>query len=158
MGCIRQHPSCREVVEMQLLSKVHFSIHLCFILLTVKRTHICFSFFIFCFFFFSRFSGALGGHVSAMGNEVSHGCLSFILGLHVHAQETIFFPHAKSAEFVISKKKNKTKTQLVVSDWVSRSACLCWAQIPGSSALSLYTLVGITLSKPPISTIDQLFP
>lgn len=72
---------------MQLLSEVHFSIHLCFIVLIANKPYVYFSF---LFFFFFYFSGEFSGHASAMGREVSHGCASFILGLHVHAQETLF--------------------------------------------------------------------
>lgn len=82
---------------VQLLSPVLFSIHLCFILLAVKKTHICR-----CppppfYFFSSQWS-------IRWSWEVSHGCVSLILDLHVHTQETlIFVPRAKPVEFIISQ-------------------------------------------------------
>lgn len=69
------------------------SVFLCLILLTVeKNPHLVFfpHLFFFPLFLFFSFQ-SFGGHASATGREVSHGCVSFILGLHVRAQETLFF-------------------------------------------------------------------
>ena len=73
-----------------VLPEVHLSIHLCFILLTVEKKHFCFSGGFLVLVFFFNFSGTFGGHMSAMGWDMSHGCVSFFLGLRVHARETLF--------------------------------------------------------------------
>lgn len=70
----------------------------------------------FCLFVF-HFSGAFHGHTSATGREVIHGCVSFVLGLHVHAQHNLSPPppHPKSVEFIISTKPQNTVGHIRVS-------------------------------------------
>lgn len=101
-GCIRQLPSCREVVEMQLLSEVHFSIHLCFIVLIANKPYVYFSF----LFFFFLFQWGIQWSCVCHGKR-SEPWLCFIHSWFTCSctRNPFFLRPAKSVEFVISKKK-----------------------------------------------------